>query len=75
MYDIERLNYTRLERGWTVKEFARRCNRNEATLRQIFRKHSGRPETIQLMANVLGFELKDIVIRQDSNGGKKKKVS
>jgi transcriptional regulator with XRE-family HTH domain len=73
MYDIERLNYARLERGWTVKEFARRCNRNEATLRQIFRKHRGRPETVMLMANVLGIDLKDIVIRP--NGDKKKRAS
>lgn len=71
-YDISRLYTAMLEQGWTVLELARHCNRNEATVRQLFKRGSGRPGTVRDIAGVLGLRLKDIIIQPNGKSRKRR---
>lgn len=62
MYDITLLHTAMQERGWSVFELAAKCGKNEATIRQLFKRGSGRPGTVKLIAKTLGVPMKKIVI-------------
>lgn len=62
MYDIAQLERAMREQGLGPTGVARKIGRDvkEATVRSVFRRRSGRPETVKLIADALGVSMKKI---------------
>lgn len=60
-YNIDILIQAQLEQGLTTLKLAKLCRMPESTVRGILKDKAGHPDNIKVIANVLGFELKELI--------------
>ena len=62
--DVEKLWKLRVNQGLTQRELARKAGISNATLSKIEHGRSARPPTLKKLANVLGVEPVDLLLRR-----------
>ena len=71
MYDISKLQDAMIDQGLNVLMLSRKSKVPEATIRGIFKKHSGHVENIKAVAMALGYTLPAIRADRPKNGKRK----
>lgn len=61
-YNLRRIRYMRLVKGWTFSKLAKEIGEHPSTVSRIERGENQNPETVKKIADALGIPMEELVL-------------